>query len=103
MEEFMLPGKDCFFELIGNPIRSYCCSFSPQQTLPLHSRLHTFDIFLFFVAHIVFSLESKNFLTKPQQKKAGFYKAKNEKNTTHGTHDLTHISKSSHFLSRLFL
>lgn len=29
IEEFMLPGKDCFFELIGNPIRSFYCSFSP--------------------------------------------------------------------------
>lgn len=33
-------------------------------------------MFLFFVTHIVFSLESKTFLTKPQWQKAGFYREK---------------------------
>jgi len=53
------------------------------------------------MTHVVFSSESKTFLAKPQQEKAGIYKAKNEKkNTTHANHYFTHFSKFSHFLCR---
>lgn len=56
------------------------------------------------MTHVVFSSESKTFLAKPQQEKAGIYKAKNEKkNTSHANHYFTHFSKFSHFLCRLFL
>lgn len=90
----MLPGKDCFFELIGNPVRSYYCRFFPKQALPLHSRLHTLR-YSFSLWHTLSTLwKVKTFLTKPQQEKAGFYKSENEKENHNNS---WHSRFNSHF------
>lgn len=47
------------------------------------------------MTRIVFWLESKTFLTKPQRQKAGFYRAK--KPEKHNTHNSWHLRFNSHF------